>query len=103
MSGSTIVLITVPFFLWNPAAFWRAVVEFQFIQPFRIDALSHLVWMHNGLPLWSLVRWTPFALAVPATAFAGVLQLLLLRRGDGVVGGGGGGLTNSAGRRAGTT
>ena len=64
------MLITVPLFLWNPAAFWRAVVEFQFIQPFRIDALSHLVWMHNRLPLWNLVRWTPFVLAVPATAFA---------------------------------
>jgi hypothetical protein len=62
--------LTGPFFLWNPSAFWRSVVVYQFIQPQRLDALSHLVWMHYRLPGYDIVRWTPFALLVPATAFA---------------------------------
>src|SRR5438045_8362690 len=74
-AAAVALAITVPFILWNPAAFWRAVVEFQFIQPFRIDALSHLVWMHNQLPLWSIVRWKPFVMAVPAMAFALLLAV----------------------------
>jgi hypothetical protein len=32
--------ITLPFLLWNPPEFWRSVVEWQFIQPFRPDSLS---------------------------------------------------------------
>lgn len=64
------LLLTVPFFFWNPDSFWRSVVLFQFIQPLRIDALSHLVWMHNRLPRFDIVRWTPFALLLPTTAFA---------------------------------
>jgi hypothetical protein len=32
--------ITLPFFLWNPAAFMRSVVLMQLRQPFRVDALS---------------------------------------------------------------
>lgn len=62
--------ITLPFFLWNPHEFWRAVVQWQFIQPFRDDALSFLVWYaqnHGGkhLPLW-----TPFAALVPIVVLA---------------------------------
>ena len=37
-------LITLPFFLWNPAAFWRSVVHFQFVQPFRTEALDFPAW-----------------------------------------------------------
>ena len=36
--------VTLPFFLWNPAAFWTSVVTLQFHQPFRTDALSLLSW-----------------------------------------------------------
>ena len=61
------VIVTLPFFLWNPAAFWRSVVEFQFIQPMRSDALSHLVWMRERLPQ-PLVALTPFVLLVVTTA-----------------------------------
>jgi hypothetical protein len=63
-------VLTVPFFLWNPAAFWRSVVAFQFMQPLRIDALSHLVWMHKRLPRYDIVRWTAFVLLLPTTVFA---------------------------------
>jgi hypothetical protein len=37
-------VLTVPFILWNPGAFWRSVVTLQFHQPFRPDALSALSW-----------------------------------------------------------
>jgi hypothetical protein len=43
-------VVTAPFLLWNPRAFWRSVVVFQFLQPFREDSLSHLVWIHNHFP-----------------------------------------------------
>jgi len=43
-------VVTLPFFLWNPQAFWRSVVVFQFLQPLREDSLSHLVWIHKYLP-----------------------------------------------------
>lgn len=35
-------VVTLPFFLVNPPAFWRAIVEFQLVQPFRSDSLSLL-------------------------------------------------------------
>jgi hypothetical protein len=49
---STAALSTVPFFLWDPGAFWRAIVSFQLIQPFRSDSVSLLVWSvdHLGWP-----------------------------------------------------
>jgi hypothetical protein len=33
-------LTCLPFFLWNPSAFWKSSVALQFVQPFRPDALS---------------------------------------------------------------
>jgi hypothetical protein len=36
--------VTLPFVIWNPAAFWNSVVTLQFHQPFRPDALSVLSW-----------------------------------------------------------
>src|SRR5262249_48163261 len=36
--------ITLPFFLWDPAAFWKSVVHTQFVQPFRHEALSIPAW-----------------------------------------------------------
>ena len=35
-------LIALPFFAWDPQAFWKGVVAFQFQQPFRRDSLSVL-------------------------------------------------------------
>jgi hypothetical protein len=84
------VAVTLPFFLWNPAAFWRSVVTLQFHQPFRTDALSVLSWwaarghdqpssliafltagLASGLALWRLPR-TPagFGAAISITFFA---------------------------------
>lgn len=32
--------VTLPFFLWNPGAFWEAIVTYHFRNPLRLDALS---------------------------------------------------------------
>jgi uncharacterized membrane protein len=65
--------ITVPFAVWDPRGFWRSVVQFQFMQPMRRDALSYLVWLHERLPNAPWLMWTPFV------AFAVVTALLLWR------------------------
>jgi len=36
--------ITLPFALWDPSGFFRSVISFQFLQPFRTDSLSYLAW-----------------------------------------------------------
>jgi len=38
------LIVTLPFFLWNPKAFLWSVIELQIHQPFRDDSLSALVW-----------------------------------------------------------
>ena len=65
--------VTLPFFIWDPHAFWRSVVEFQFVQPLRTDALSHLVWLHNYFPL---VPWQP---AMPFVLLIGTMTVALWR------------------------
>jgi hypothetical protein len=71
-AAAVALAITLPFFLWDPRTFYRAVVAFQFLQPFRLDALSFLVWIHRNLPQVNIVRWAPFVSVsiLPATAFA---------------------------------
>ncbi|KAA3635745.1 MAG: DUF2029 domain-containing protein [Armatimonadetes bacterium] len=34
------LVITMPFVLWDFGAFWRSVVELQFVQPFRPDSIA---------------------------------------------------------------
>lgn len=82
--------VTLPFVLWNPAAFWNSVVALQFHQPFRPDALSVLAWwaskgheqpsaaiafvmagLVSGLAVWRLPRSAAgFSAAVALTFFA---------------------------------
>jgi hypothetical protein len=69
-AAAVALAITLPFFLWNPRAFYRAVVVFQFLQPFRLDALSYLVWIHHNYPQLTIERWAPFLSVLPAIAFA---------------------------------
>lgn len=57
--------ITLPFFVWDPQAFWRAVVQFQFMQPLRMDALSYLPLVKSMLPRFPLLEWMPFIALVP--------------------------------------
>jgi len=66
-AASVAAVINLPFFAWNPHAFFRSTVEFQFLQPFRQDAMSYLVLIFhrtNGLklPIWASLP--PLAIAI---------------------------------------
>src|SRR5262245_18079438 len=65
--------VTLPFFIWDPHAFWRAVVEFQFVQPLRTESLSHLVWGHKYFP------WVPWQQALPFVLLIGTIMVALWR------------------------
>ncbi len=61
--------ITLPFVVWDPAAFLKSVVTLQFYQPFRGDALSYLAWWVGlGHPQPSTA--IPFTIAAAAAALA---------------------------------
>jgi len=84
--------VTLPFFLVNPAAFWKAIVSFQLVQPFRADSVSLLVssvntfgwpppWTYSLLPLvGGGLTALALALRAPRTpaAFAAGIGLTLL-------------------------
>jgi hypothetical protein len=68
-------VVTLPFFLWNPAGFWHSVVTLQLLQPFRTDALS--------FPAWWLARGhgqPPMVVAFAAVAIATVIAMRCLPR-----------------------
>jgi hypothetical protein len=67
--------VTMPFFLWDPTAFVRSVLLWQFVQPFRPDALSvpALVYAHTGVVL-------PSALGFLGAAAGTTLAALKLPR-----------------------
>jgi hypothetical protein len=67
-------LITLPLALPVWSGFWFSVVELQFLQPVRPDALSFTVWLSNSLgPLPPLVFTV-------APLLAGLLALVLVFR-----------------------
>lgn len=52
----------VPFFVWNPKAFWFSTISLQVLQPFRPDALSFPAFFYQiGIP------WGHWAAAFPAS------------------------------------
>ncbi|HEY8653939.1 MAG TPA: hypothetical protein VIL87_12765, partial [Dermatophilaceae bacterium] len=62
ISVGVAAVATLPFFLIDPAAFWKTIVQYQLIQPFRADSVSLLVssvntfswpppWTYGALPL----------------------------------------------------
>jgi hypothetical protein len=68
------LVVTLPFVLWHPAAFWNSAVLLQFQQPFRWDALSFLAWWMDG------ERHPPRAvLLIPLVALATATMAVLLR------------------------
>jgi Glycosyltransferase family 87 len=55
VAAATAMAVVVPFLAWDPAGFWRAVVQWQFVQPFRDDAMSLLPGLEDvfgDLPGW---------------------------------------------------
>lgn len=65
-----VAVVTLPFFLWNPHEFIRAVVQLQFVQPFRNDSLSYLVWIRNHSGGHLPPIWIPFLIIIPAVVIA---------------------------------
>lgn len=39
-AGLAFIVVTLPFAFWDPASFYRSVVELQFLQPFRPDSIA---------------------------------------------------------------
>ncbi|MEP6648912.1 MAG: hypothetical protein ABJA74_03245, partial [Lapillicoccus sp.] len=66
------VAVTLPFLLANPGEFWRAVVEWQLIQPFRPDSLSLLALSVNHF------GWPPAAVYGVLPILVGLAVALVL-------------------------
>jgi len=89
---SVAAVVTLAFFMVDPAAFWKAIVQYQLIQPFRADSVSLLVssvntfgwpppWTYGVLPLvGGGLTAVALALRAPRTpaAFAAAVGLTLL-------------------------
>jgi hypothetical protein len=81
-AAAVAAVVTLPFFFWNPRQFFRAVVAWQLIQPFRADALSYLVWWARtyhadaidrswvAVPGWRPPLITPILAVAPAIVMA---------------------------------
>jgi len=71
--AAVVAATTLPFFLWDPDAFMRSVVELQFIQPFRGDSL--------GLPalcaIVSILIWSRTPTGAQGFALGSALTLLV--------------------------
>jgi len=70
--GVVVAVVTLPFFAWDPEAFYRSVIELQFLQPFRPDSIAlPAVWAtYFGEPDGVVVLLLPFigiALVTSAT------------------------------------
>ena len=71
-AGAVTLAITLPLALWNFGAFFWSVVWFQFLQPFRPDALS--------IPAWLVSLGFPQPPAWPAFVALVVAGVFLLKR-----------------------
>ena len=71
VGGLTAAAVTVPFALWDVGAFMHSVVELQFLQPFRPDALS-LAAFAAAETGWrpALIGLLPFVAAVCAISLS---------------------------------
>jgi hypothetical protein len=72
---ATLALLTLPFVLWDPSGFYRAVVELQIIQPFRNDSIAYPALIANQFGGYSSL----LLVALPAIGI-GLVAVLTLRR-----------------------
>jgi len=75
LAAGLVAVLSLPFLLWNPQGLLYSVVELQFVQPYRPDALSLLagsVELTGWPPAWTFAI-LPFAAVITVSA-------LLLRR-----------------------
>jgi hypothetical protein len=65
-----VAVVTLPFFIWDPGGFYHSVVELQFLQPFRFDAISFpALWAdHFGEPPTVITTLLPIAGVALVTA-----------------------------------
>jgi len=54
-------VVTLPFVLWNPRAFWESAVVLHTRFPYRSDALTLLSWWGRSDPTWVGPAWPGFA------------------------------------------
>lgn len=73
---ATGLVVTAPFFLWNPAAFWRAVVTVQFDRIQRLDT-SSVAALGLVLPLLVVIGIVGFASVYLGSRIRGTHGLLL--------------------------
>jgi hypothetical protein len=75
-TGSVAIILTVPFIVWDPAAFLRSVVLVQMYEPIRFDSLSYI----SALALFMPVSAAALAGPVLAAAAAGLALWRLPRQ-----------------------
>lgn len=68
----TALAVNLPFLLWSPSSFWRALVEWQFIQPYRPDSISLTVWSVETF------AWPPASIYGPLPLVAGFVTAVVL-------------------------
>ena len=65
-----VAVINIPFLLWDFHGFVRSLVVFQFLQSFRMDALSYLVFIRQYVPNLPLPAWIallPLVVIIPVS------------------------------------
>jgi hypothetical protein len=65
---ATAAVVTVPFVLWDPHAFWSSVVTLTNRFPFRPDALNYLGWWSAGDASFAAPRWLGIAVLAAGIA-----------------------------------
>jgi hypothetical protein len=52
--------VTLPFMLWNPAAFFHSALGYHLVAPFRPDSLNFVAWWSFQQPGFVPPSWLPF-------------------------------------------
>lgn len=68
----TALVVNLPFLLWSPSGFWRALVEYQLVQPYRSESISLLVASVEAL------SWPPPSVYGPLPLVAGFITAVVL-------------------------
>jgi hypothetical protein len=78
VAAAVLIAVLVPFAIGDPAAFWRGLVQFHFLQAFRADSLSLTA------AAVRLVGAAVLPVSLAGVAFAVALLALTVRRGGGL-------------------
>lgn len=68
-AGAVAAMIAIPFLYWDPQGFWRSLVTFHVLSPFRLDSLSlSALLVRHSFPM--IPQWGVLLGVAAATAFA---------------------------------